>query len=172
MTILAGHTHSDQYHVLGNNNLSGSAAQNKPFATWFSAGSVVQYNGRNPAFRVYRYNRNTFDLENFIQYRFDTKRSNEEGKPYWFRAYDAKGEYGLKDVSAASMEQLSFALASNDTLWKRYQVNKNNGVPQTQAADRNATVCNSLAATSWQYHQCRVSLFPSDWSLLDLEAFN
>ena len=41
MTILAGHTHCDHYHALGNNNFSAGSI-NKPFATWFSAGSVVQ----------------------------------------------------------------------------------------------------------------------------------
>jgi len=178
VTILAGHTHSDQFHVLGNNNFSATSTDksfaedpntNNPFATWFSAGSVVQYNGRNPAFRVYQYNRNTLEMVNYIHYRFDTKRSNAEGQPIWFRAYDAMTEYGVRDVSAASMTQLAYAMAVNDTLWKRYQVNNYNDVPRTGALDRNATVCDSLAATSWQFDECRRYLFPTALSMEDLE---
>lgn len=110
VVMLAGHTHVDQFHVLGNDNFedlgndnvehSGNDnvedSGNEPFATWFSPGSVVQYGGKNPAFRIYKYNRNTFDLVNYFHYRFDTKRSNEEGKPHWFKAYDAQSEYGVR----------------------------------------------------------------------------
>ena len=41
MSIFAGHTHCDHYHALGNNNFTVKG-QNKPFATWWSPGSVVQ----------------------------------------------------------------------------------------------------------------------------------
>ena len=34
VTILAGHTHSDHFHTLGNDNFSDTAA-NKPFTTWY-----------------------------------------------------------------------------------------------------------------------------------------
>jgi len=161
MTIMAGHTHCDHYHSLGNNNFSQTAV-NKPFATWWSAGSVVQYGGRNPAFRVFKYDRNTYELMNYYQYRMDTNKSNEEGKAYWFKAYDAVQEYGLKDISAQSMTQLAYELAVNDTLWKRFAYNYYNGIYQSNPLDRNATVCGLLTTTSSQYDACRQGVFYSD----------
>merc|ERR1719295_1289591 len=149
--MLAGHTHVDQFHVLGNDNFDNSGndnvensgrdnfedSANEPFATWFSPGSVVQYGGKNPAFRIYKYNRNAFDLVNYFHYRFDTKRSNEEGKPHWFKAYDAQSEYGVKDISASSMNKVAFGMAVNETLWQRFQINYQNDVPQTNPLGRN-----------------------------------
>jgi len=165
VTILAGHTHDDQFHVLGNDHFGDTLSENEPFATWFSSGSVTHYGGHNPAFRIFKYDRNTFDLENFYQYRFDTKRSNEEDKPYWFKAYDAKSEYGMKDISPSSMSRMAYEMATNDTLWKRFEVNHNNDVPISTALNRNATVCGSLTATAWQYDECRASLFTTDLTL-------
>jgi len=167
VTILAGHTHVDQYHVLGDNNFSDP--NTKPWATWFSPGSVVQYGGRNPAFRVYKYDRNTMAMENYFQYRFDTARSNDEMEPYWFKAHDACSEYGLEDVSAASMSGLAYKLLRNDTLWDRYQYNYYNGVPHDGDLNRNATVCNLLSATHWQDADCKQHVAQSDLSVEQFE---
>ena len=82
LIIFAGHTHCDHYHVLGNDGFTNGT--DKPFATWFSAGSLTQRGGRNPAFRIYKYNRINNELINYYHYRFDTDKSNMEKKPYWF----------------------------------------------------------------------------------------
>eukprot|EP01084_Bolivina_argentea_P160043 278728_1 len=169
ITIFAGHTHCDHYHSLGNNNFT-SKSSNKPFATWFSSGSVVQYGGRNPAFRVFKYNRQNYDLVNFYQYRFDTERSNMENRPYWFKAYDAKSEYNMKDVSPQSMSDLAYELGVNDTLWKRFEYNYYSGVYHDGSLNRNATVCDLLSATNQQYDDCTKNMFMSQITAKEYEA--
>jgi len=161
MTVLAGHTHNDHFHVWGNDNFTAGNASdvNRPFATWFSAGSVVQYDGRNPAFRVFQYDRNSHDLMNFYHYRMDTQKSNAAGVAHWFKAYDAQSEYDLKDISPQSMTELAYQLATNDTLWNRFSFNFYNGIAHATPLNRKSTVCELLTATKWQFQSCLSSLF-------------
>eukprot|EP01083_Nonionella_stella_P040495 109888_1 len=167
MVILAGHTHVDEYHIFGNSDF-GSTGDNKPYTTWFSPGSITPIGGRNPAFRVYKYDRRNYELVNYYQYRFDLEKSNMDKKPCWFLAYDAVSEYGMKDISAQSMSDLAYAMATNDTLWNRYEYNYFNGVKRSSPAHRNATICNLLSATEQQRNDCNNNLFKSSISYQQL----
>ena len=104
----------------------------------------------------------SYDLINYYQYRMDTNKSNVEVKPYWFKAHDALSEYDLKDISAASLSNLAYRLAVNDTLWQRFVDNFYNGIHQSTELNRNSTVCGLLTATSGQQDDCRANSFHSD----------
>ncbi len=168
LIIFAGHTHVDHFHILGNNNFGNNNNNflnvNQPFTTWFSPGSITQIGGRNPAFRVFKYDRINHELINYYQYRFDTNKSNKNQQPYWFMAYDAINEYGIKNISPQSMSNMAYSLAVNDTLWNRFEYNYYNGIIHSEALDRNSTICDLLSATNQQFNQCVKNLFKSTLS--------
>lgn len=60
------------------------------------------------------------------------------------------------------MNEVAFGMAVNETLWKRFQINYQNDVPQTNPLGRNNTVCNLLTATSWQHEDCMQKLFATE----------
>ena len=150
--------------VLGNNNFSTTSNTIKPFATWFAAGSIGQRQGRNPALRVYKYDRIDNKLLNYYQYRMDTNQSNIKNKPIWFKAYDAMSEYDMIDISAQSMTELAYKLQINDTYWQRFEYNYYNGIYHSKALNRNSTVCDLLSVTNEQYKDCKDNLFLSSMS--------
>ena len=169
--IFAGHSHSDQYHVFGsfpNNNTNHKNNKNNnqsnPFAVEFIAGSVTTYQGRNPAFRVYSYDRESCDLIDYVQYRFDLEKSNSLKKPIWFPAYSMKSEYGLTGISAKDLKKLAENMAINDQLFQKYEYNYNNGYPNS-GMDRNSTICTMMSATSQDYNYCIKNIYTSAISL-------
>lgn len=123
---------------------------------------MTPYQGRNPNFRVFKYDRTTHEILDFMHYRFDLDESNKERKPIWFQGYSMKQEYQLDDMSALSFQKMVFKMQSDQQLWNKYKYNYrggwNNG---NYNLERNATLCHLLTAIDDEYNYCISHLYPS-----------
>lgn len=162
--ILSGHTHNDEYRTLGSFNGDVFNASNA-YAVQFIDGSITTYDGRNPCFRMYEYDRVRNEILNIYHYRMDIQQSNDEQSAIWELAYDMKSEYGMKDMSAESFTELAVSFVTDDQLWKKFQNHFHNGVAYNSSLNRNSTVCNLISVTSNEYNYCIGSMFKSEMSL-------
>ena len=75
-------------------------------------GSLVTYDQSNPMFSVVDLDEETMLPLNIHIHSFDLAKANAEGEPTWEHLLDYKEEYGLDDLSPASMKELSQRLLS------------------------------------------------------------
>lgn len=100
-----GHSHFDEFQLLYDidKQRRDNATNPDPVHVAYLGPSVTPFTSLNPAFRIYKYSRKTYQLLNHYTYSFDLMEANKPGnEPQWYLLYDAKNTYGLKDMSANS----------------------------------------------------------------------
>jgi hypothetical protein len=105
--LLAGHTHMDEFHVLG----PTTAVQVSP--------SISPYMGNNPAYKVFTVAPDTMKATDFTSIGYDLSYLPEQFTPY----YTFSTAYPAQGVVAASLAQLTPELATSaakQTLFRRY----------------------------------------------------
>eukprot|EP01103_Thecamoeba_quadrilineata_P008650 TRINITY_DN1838_c0_g1_i1.p1 TRINITY_DN1838_c0_g1~~TRINITY_DN1838_c0_g1_i1.p1 ORF type:complete len:540 (-),score=70.89 TRINITY_DN1838_c0_g1_i1:79-1698(-) len=111
---LYGHTHTDQYVVV-TNNVTG-----EPSGTIFIAPSATTYKGHNPSFRIFAYDRTTFEILDYVQYIVNLTQAIIDDSPTFFEFYSALEAYNLPDLSPNTMYQLYKDMTVNQTLFNEY----------------------------------------------------
>lgn len=117
--MFAGHTHSDEFRLFTDRH-SG-----QPLFPLFISNSLPPYNpSTNPAVRLFRFDRTSFELSNWQQFWFDLTSANRHagiinGSVFW-DYYDAKARYSLPDLSVASLKDLVKRFDQDDDLFQAY----------------------------------------------------
>lgn len=108
--MISRFTHNDQFELF-----QSPDEEDDYVAVNYIAPSVSPYQNTNPAFRVFEYNVESFQMEDYHQYYVNLEEANFRGFPTWYfetcltfrkRLYSAKNEYGLEDLSPNSWADL------------------------------------------------------------------
>lgn len=149
-----GHTHTDQLNVFG-------AVAKDPYMVQYNPGALTTYSAKNPQFRVYQYDRATFEILDYTQWYTDIEKANLNGVLDWKPLYTAKGTLGLENLRPVSWMNWVNSLMTNDTAWNYYaNVMAEAGIPiNVDDSTRTNTVCHYNSGTSEEYARCNLTNF-------------
>lgn len=106
-----GHDHLDMFRIFGD------LTTPKLTSAGFAAGSLSPWYFANPRMRLFTYNNvSPFSLTDFTSYQYDVKEANANNRIDWYIEYIASIEYGLDDLSGASLVDLYHRMQENSTL--------------------------------------------------------
>ncbi len=108
-----GHTHSDQFIFYWNDKLSQALGHA------YISSSIVPIN-RNPTFRIYEYNTESFEIVNYYHYLLNLTDVNLTNVFNYTLLYDALSAYKLDDLSTSSWLNLTQQFKSNTKLFNDY----------------------------------------------------
>ena len=91
--IFSGHTHNDDIE-----GVSEYFNKSKIIHLNFIAPQLTTFSFKIPSYRIYIIDKETMEIINYEQYRFDLERSNKEEQPHWYLAYNASTFYGVKNM--------------------------------------------------------------------------
>jgi sphingomyelin phosphodiesterase len=144
---LFGHTHHDDFQMVGRNGVD--------VGVQFIAPSLTTFTNQNPSFRIFELDPTTFAFLDYVQYRANLGDAIRTGAPQWEVAYTARDEYGLADLSPASMKALIARFASNATLFDDFSQNFQAGQPKrVDARWKKQAICNMLGTTEAEVKRC------------------
>lgn len=105
-----GHTHLDEFNVY----YSLTDPQRALNVAW-NAGSTTTYNDLNPNYRIYTVDPEAFQVNGHETWIYNVTEANltPDRNPRWFKEYDLVEEFGIANLSPASMDQLAESLARN-----------------------------------------------------------
>jgi sphingomyelin phosphodiesterase len=114
-----GHSHKDQFEVVR------SYADNSPVGAIYIAPSMTTFTGHHPSFRIFEIDSETNIPVNYYQYRLDLDKWNKNtiGPIEWDLAYNFIEEYGVKDMSFESVDQVADKIKSDEKIAQIYAGN-------------------------------------------------
>lgn len=149
-----GHTHDDSIEIMRD-----FATGTVPRAMAFITPSITPYTNLNPSWRQFTYDRDTFSLLDFTQYRTDLARANLEGKVTWVPAYSAKSAYNLNSLAASEWQSLVTRMSTDDTLFNVYLNNVYTGRPPAcDAACKKELLCEAASFRQDILKSCKASV--------------
>jgi sphingomyelin phosphodiesterase len=105
-----GHTHKDEFNIYYDRT-------NKVHATSisFNAGSLTPFSNVNPNYAIYYVDNELFQVNEYESWIFNLTEANlNPGQsPRWFKQYSFKEDFGLQDLTPASVDQLVYSMAKN-----------------------------------------------------------
>lgn len=114
-----GHTHTDEFNIFYAKDDPKQALN-----VMWNGGSLTTYNDVNPNYRVMTMDSKTYQInhhETWI-YNMTAANLNPNKNPVWFKEYEFASEYGLKDLSPASLHNLVHKFASNEDKLRKVRV--------------------------------------------------
>ena len=146
----AGHSHTSWLTVMRDHYADA------PVDVTYISGSGTP-GGGNPAFRVFHYDLETFEILDYDQYWVDLDAANEAGAAVWVKDHSAKEYYGLDDLSATSWEAIARSWLhgyDNMTTWQRYARAMTRGHGNFSAQNREVQACTILSVTDDLFKEC------------------
>ncbi|XP_063824501.1 acid sphingomyelinase-like phosphodiesterase 3a [Ostrinia nubilalis] len=146
-----GHRHADTFRLIYREGRPVSWAFLAPSVTPRGAGSIS-----NPGLRLYKFDSNTGKVLDYTQYYLDV--TNSRGEVHWAIEYNLTQYYGLREVSANSLEVLADRIRNyNDRgVFSKYltalRVRHNHDVSDCDSACAHVHYC---AITRADYHEFR-----------------
>nr|XP_037271294.1 acid sphingomyelinase-like phosphodiesterase 3b [Rhipicephalus microplus] len=159
-----GHQHMNAFVIISDKNGS-------PVSTMHLGGSVTPWGSKdpvyrtlseptNPCVRLYTYRRSTGELLDYSVYYLDLDKANaaaaSQQQAKWEFLYSACKEFGLQDLSTASMVELAHRITSSPELLTRY-INLSSALKDTgpcDAACRQAMLCAILGSRHDSHAAC------------------
>ena len=135
---LAGHTHMDDFRVLG---ISGS----RPPIVFRITPAVSPIFGNNPAFSVLNYSAITGDISDIATYYLDL--ANGENNPQWALEYRFPTAYGYSALTARNLESLAASIHDNPDVRKIF------------AGYYAASAPSPITSTNWPFYSCTHTQF-------------
>ncbi|XP_030556482.1 sphingomyelin phosphodiesterase [Drosophila novamexicana] len=112
--IFNGHSHKDELAVHYSDEGHATAV------AW-NGGALTTYSYKNPNYRVYSVNPDTYDVTNHQTYIYDLNEANKkpDEQPNWFLEYDFSKEF-TEDLSPAGIDKLLDEFADKPDLMRKY----------------------------------------------------
>jgi len=115
-----GHTHNDHFYMY----YEDADPKGKPSHVAFIAPSLTTYSDLNPAYRVYtidgNYEGSTFTVLDEDNYWVNITEANIKGELKFELEYNKKKEFGMKDLSPASFNDLLQRMLTDESLLDKY----------------------------------------------------
>lgn len=145
-----GHTHVNKIIMFRD-----SATNSKPISNGWLGPSVTTYTGYHPAFRIFTYNRTTFEPLDYTVYLANITEANANNKADWKVSYTARAEYSLNGLSAGDYQDFISRMWNDDNLFQKfwYHVNHDTDVSCDTKCKKNM-LCDCSSATENLYKQC------------------
>ena len=122
-----GHTHRDQFMLLGLHSVAEAASGKTSTGANVTAAAVAvlapgatPLGGIRPSIRVVDCDPETLAMRDWHQYHVDIDRANREGALTLEHAYDFRATYGVPDLSPASFHDIARRCLRNETLAVTY----------------------------------------------------
>lgn len=112
---LYGHTHTDAFRVI-----TDLKTGQQPKGFGLISPAVTPWQNHNPAVRLIKYSRKTFDIMDVITFYADLEESNAADKMLWRKEYSMSEEYGLKNITAQGLFNLSQQMWKDDNVWAKF----------------------------------------------------
>jgi len=120
-----GHTHKEELAVnRGVNDLN-------PLQVFWTTASVTTETGKNPSFRIFELDAETFLPVKIDKYFFNITRANELNEPLWHHMYEFTEEYELENLSPSSILKLADKIKLDEQLAVKYLKNKHSMGPDS-----------------------------------------
>jgi len=120
-----GHTHNEELKIF----YDGEGPSARPTNVAFIGGSLTTYSDTNPGYRIYTVDgerpNSTFAVLEQSTWIMNLTAANAEPEkePSWSQLYEARSDYGLNDLSPASMNEFFNRMVANDALFQVYRRN-------------------------------------------------
>lgn len=116
-----GHTHADEFNVYYSHENPSQAVN-----IMWNGGSTTAHTDVNPNYRMYTMDPSTYQINGHETWIYNLTLANEtpEKNPTWFKEYDFLEEYGLTNLSPASLSGLAYALARDPDKMQRVSGNE------------------------------------------------
>jgi len=145
-----GHTHNDQFEVFRD-----VATDTIPISVAFIVPSITTYGGLNPSFRVFQYNRTSFELLDYTEYVVNLTEANLNDRADWFISYSAREAYSLNSLQPADMQDFIVRMGEDDDLFDEYLLNYYSLVNSTcNAQCKHTMLCETSSCTYALFKIC------------------
>ena len=159
--IFSGHTHRDDIE-----GITEYFNKNKTIHLNFVAPQLTTYDKKLPSYRIYTIDKETKQVIDYEQFRFNLTKSNDEEKPYWYTSYIASEFYGVKNmleynniINFDKMDEYVFHQLSDAKIGEN---NRNN-------PDRHKSAkCIMTTSNFYEYFQCYSPAFALKYEFLAL----
>jgi len=110
--LIYGHVHQDFFTLIkGHNGRVVNIAYVCP--------SLSTYTYKNPAFRVFEVEQETFSLVDYVQYSMNITESNKRKEAIWNVSYKFSSYFNVPDLSITSHEELIRKMKTDREIWKK-----------------------------------------------------
>lgn len=149
-----GHSHHDEFEVIRD-----VATDSEAVGIVFVAPSVTPNGGVNPSFRVYNYDRTTFEILDYTQYYFNVTEANLNDGAEWKKSYSLLEEYGMNGTTPADFQNFGVRMFHDNDLFEKYYENFATLYPQPpcDANCQKSYICNALSCTDELVNKCMQS---------------
>ena len=114
-----GHTHDEFWHI------NTGFKDKVPNSIVFGTSSLGAREGKNPSFRIFEHDADTMLPVEIHRYTMNLTKSNLDKVPHWTLQYSATQEYGLKNLSPASLYEFTTSWGNgNVEMLKRTLINE------------------------------------------------
>eukprot|EP01027_Heterolobosea_sp_BB2_P010741 GEZU01015729.1.p1 GENE.GEZU01015729.1~~GEZU01015729.1.p1 ORF type:complete len:348 (-),score=78.46 GEZU01015729.1:213-1256(-) len=144
VTTFYGHLHNDEIRLAFNNET------NKAYGFGMIAPAISPVFHTNPGFREFSYDKNSFELLNYIQHYMDLWESNNHGVPVWKQEYDFKRQYNENGVNTKAIFDLYQQMEDSALVFSQYVAFMNSLYTQ----NRYSYYCAISALTNDEYQAC------------------
>lgn len=158
--MFLGHTHNDMLQVYYDPD-----DDTRPAIAAFVTPAGATGGSSNPSYKVFMvdagHNDATWSVVDVETYSMNMTEANEEGgAPDFQLRYSAQDSYGVTSLTPASLDQLVLDLATDETLFQKYEWNTHNTwaeIPDDWSCDKDclkATVCRLVTGDSSNHDPC------------------
>ncbi|KAI8072913.1 Metallo-dependent phosphatase-like protein [Gongronella butleri] len=154
-----GHTHKDEFQVFYEGN---QQTADKALSVAYIGPSITPFLNVNPGFRVYKVDRQTFEVLDSITYIADLDRATSWlEEPNWHVEYSASEAFagkltrGQVPLSAGWWHKVTEQMESDESMFQKYWLYRSKSSPLTRPCDdegddqcRADTICNLRAANA------------------------
>jgi sphingomyelin phosphodiesterase len=121
-----GHSHNDQFAVYYDR-----PSVNHAINVAWNAGAATPKSQHNPNYLVYFVDRVHYQVNEAESWIFSLAEANRTPAipPRWFRLYQFRQDFGLPDLSPATLDRFAFDLSRNRNILRRYWEFKNRVLP-------------------------------------------
>jgi hypothetical protein len=145
-----GHTHMDEVEVVRD-----VATDTVPIGIAFVAPSVTPQTNINPSFRIYTYNRTSFEVLDYQQFTINLTDCNIKGSIDWQLIYSPLAAYGMTALTPSDWQDMVNRLTTNTTLLQLYTAHHFTEVPLGCDKDcEKDLICSAASFTPSLYEQC------------------
>lgn len=143
-----GHTHSDEFVLL-----RGDRSDVHSHSYIIPSLSPLD---RYPSYRIYSYNRTSFDILDYYQYHLNLTELIQTGKVNYTLYYSAKDKFKLNNLGSLEWEKIAEQLRSNTTYFQEWWSRYNAGYPMREcdAQCQRNEVCDILYVNPIMKKKC------------------
>ncbi|XP_022899980.2 sphingomyelin phosphodiesterase-like [Onthophagus taurus] len=152
-----GHTHQDEitlYHSIEN--------PTEPISVAWNGGSVTTISNLNNNYKVFSVDPTNFELLDYEVWSMNVTEANltPELNPVWFKLYSFKEEYGVEDLSPASIRDLAIRMTEDHSIAQKYWRNRHRLADTALAGGCSDgclknLVCRMLMSQTYDNTQCQ-----------------